>query len=264
MRIETSTRTGRRPARTMAWATANELSVETSTRDPGGRPRTSRASSRAVVPEETATAWLAPTCRANSDSNARTSGPLATHPVASARAAAVRAEGATYQSEKGIRGKVSRLRPGAVRRGWGSGGPRGSLRNCLTRSRELDQRRPPARACIEEMDAAGSGLRRDQSGDLARTWSQGLLHHKCPGARVPAGSNIGTSSDRAISRDIANQMCTPLPRGSRSTDDVVRHGCLRQCPAGAAVQELCQRCLRGRWIGVAGLQSGVSRRAGRH
>ena len=98
-------------ARTMAWATANELSVETSTRQPRASCRTSRASSRAVVPLGDRNGDARSHVARNSDSNEHTYGPLATHPVARARAAAVRAEGRRTSPRR-------ESRAGSPARGW--------------------------------------------------------------------------------------------------------------------------------------------------
>jgi hypothetical protein len=61
-------------------AVAAKVSVGTSTASPAFRPRASTARWRAAVHEFTATAWGAPTARANSSSKRFTRGPVVSHP----------------------------------------------------------------------------------------------------------------------------------------------------------------------------------------
>ena len=120
VRIETSTRTGRRPARTMAWATANELSVDTSTPAPGGRPRTPRASSRAVVPER-------PRRRGSPAHAGRTRtrtthlGPVDDPPGRQCTCRCGARGRCDVPVREGDPGQGPEPRSGAVRRGWGRG-----------------------------------------------------------------------------------------------------------------------------------------------
>ncbi len=68
----TSANTASAPVSRTALAVAMKVNDGTTTWSPGPTPRARRASSRAVVPFETAEAWRAPIVEANSSSNAST------------------------------------------------------------------------------------------------------------------------------------------------------------------------------------------------
>jgi hypothetical protein len=70
-----STKTGSAPTYRMAFAVATKVIVGHSTRSPGPTPCRSSARWSAAVPDESATAWPAPTYAASSVSKASTCGP---------------------------------------------------------------------------------------------------------------------------------------------------------------------------------------------
>ena len=96
-----STRTGRRPAWTIAWTAPQKVSVGVSTGAPGGRPRAVSAIWMAAVHELTATVYGAPTQLPNSCSNATDSAPVVTQPLARTRNAACCAPGVIWVRQKG-------------------------------------------------------------------------------------------------------------------------------------------------------------------
>ena len=84
----TSAKTGVAPTYRTALAVAMNDSDGTITSSPGAIPAAIRARCRAVVQEDTATAWGEPIAVANASSNSRTRGPCAIQPDATASAAA--------------------------------------------------------------------------------------------------------------------------------------------------------------------------------
>src|SRR5713101_7822090 len=78
-----STKIGLAPAWTMALAVAMNERLGHSTSSPGLMPAAKKAKCRAVVQDETATAWAAPTYSANLRSNSATQGPWLTQPLLS-------------------------------------------------------------------------------------------------------------------------------------------------------------------------------------
>ena len=80
MSSHTSAKTGRAPCRTAALAVAQKVSGAVITSSPGPTPQAKSAASRAVVPEERATAKRAPTRSAKASSKASTRGPVVSQP----------------------------------------------------------------------------------------------------------------------------------------------------------------------------------------
>src|ERR1017187_1236178 len=112
-----STRTGRKPAWTIAWTAPQKVSVGVSTGAPGGRPRAASAISMAAVHELTATAYGAATQAPNSCSKANDSAPVVTQPLASTRTAACWASGVISVRQNGTRCAVMTWPAGTARAG---------------------------------------------------------------------------------------------------------------------------------------------------